>query len=301
MNNAILKDKLEIISVDILDESRLLADELKYLNRSLGFASGWHYLLDWTWTIRHLKEVRDKKILDAGAGIGLLQWYLALHSANVISADRSLRNVLPFHLLQHFNMSPFTSRDQFLQLNDFLKPTFADISLLPWLKALLRGSVGALYTRSWKHASGTVWLYRKDLSNLADVPSNTLDYIVSISALEHNSPNDLRIIVKELERTLKPGGAMILTLSAARDADWYFEPAAGWCYSEASLRDIFELPNHSSSNYDQFDELMEKLKNSKELRSIMTWYYYYSPRSGMPWGIWRPRYQPVGIVKVKPL
>ena len=61
MNNAILKDKLEIISVDILDESRLLADELKFLNRSLGFASGWHYLLDWTWTIRHLKEVQDKK------------------------------------------------------------------------------------------------------------------------------------------------------------------------------------------------------------------------------------------------
>jgi hypothetical protein len=92
---------------------------------------------------------------------------------------------------------------------------------------------------------------------------------------------------------------MILTLSASREYDWYFKPASGWCYTDSTLREIFHLSADTVSNYDQYDYLMEKLVNSKELRSNMTWYYYYSPRSGMPWGIWRPRYQPVGVIKIK--
>jgi ubiquinone/menaquinone biosynthesis C-methylase UbiE len=299
MSNPILQDKLELISVDILEEERVLSSELKYLNYSLGFASGWHYLLDWIWTIRHLTAIEEKKILDAGAGIGLLQWYLALHNAEVLSVDRSDRKIIPFHLLQHFNIVPYTPNDKFLTLREFFLPSLRELPLGRWLKALLRGALGAARTRLWKRAPGRVWFYRKDLRALLDIPDDSVDYIVSISALEHNSPDELRSAVHELERILKPGGAMIVTVSAARDVDWYFKPAAGWCYTEKTLREIFRLSDASASNYDQYNDLLEKLERSKELRSNMTWYYYYSPHSGMPWGIWRPRYQPVGIVKIK--
>lgn len=301
MNDSILRDKVELISVDIMREYRVLTSELKYLNYSLGFASGWHYFLDWIWTIRQLNVIDGKKILDAGAGIGLLQWYLALHNAEVLSVDRSDRRIIPFHLLQHFNIFPYTSNDKFLTLREFFIPAIKEFTIRTWLKAFLRGALGALRTRLWERAPGLVWFYGKDLQALLDIPDNSVDYVVSISALEHNSPDDLYRAVDELERVLKPGGAMIVTVSAARDSDWYFEPASAWCYTDTTLRDIFRLSPDSSSNYDQYDDFLEKLTNSKELRSNMTWYYYYSPRSGMPWGIWRPRYQPVGIVKVKPV
>ncbi len=295
-----LQNKLELISVDLLDENRVLTEEVKHLNHALGFASGWHYLLDWIWTIRQLNEIESKKILDAGAGIGLLQWYLALHNSEVFSVDRSGRRVIPFHLLRHFRVFPYTSDDKFLSLDEFFKPPFGEYPLMIWMKALLRGALGALRTRSWRQAPGIVWLYGRDLRSLPNIPDNSIDYVVSISALEHNSPDDLRVIVRELERVLKPGGAMVVTVSAARDMDWYFEPASGWCYTDKSLREIFNLSDLATSNYDRYDDLLEKLKKSRELKSNMTWYYYYSPNSGMPWGIWHPRYQPVGIVKVKP-
>ena len=301
MSNSILQDKLELISVDMLEEDRVLANELKCLNYSLGFASGWHYLLDWIWTIRQLNEIEGKKILDAGAGIGLLQWYLASHSAEVLSVDRGDRKIIPFHLLQHFNVFPYTSNDNFLTLREFFTSSIKEFPIRGWLKAFLRGALGAVRTRLWKQAPGLVWFYGKDLQTLSDIPDNSVDYVVSISALEHNSHDELHRVVNELERVLKPGGAMIVTVSAARDVDWYFEPASAWCYTDTTLRGIFRLPPYASSNYSQYDDLLEKLRDSKELKSNMTWYYYYSPRSGMPWGIWKPKYQPVGIVKVKPL
>ncbi|MBI5351620.1 MAG: class I SAM-dependent methyltransferase [Chloroflexi bacterium] len=301
MQNSISQNKIELISVDLLDENRLLADELKHLNYALGFTSGWHYLLDWIWTIRQLNEVNNKKILDAGAGIGLLQWYLALHNSEVLSVDRSGRKVVPFHLLQHFQVSPYTASDKFLPLGEFFKPSFQEYRFAVWVKAFLRGMLGSLRTRTWETAPGSIRLYGKDLRDMPDIPDNSIDYVVSISALEHNTPDDLRIIVRELERILKPGGAMVVTISAARDADWYFKPASGWCYTDKSIKEIFGLSDQDPSNYDCYDELHEKLKRSKELKSNMTWYYYYSPLSGMPWGIWRPQYLPVGIVKVKPV
>ena len=295
-----MQEKIEILSVDLLIENHALANELKRLNYVLGLSSGWHYLLDWIWVIQHLNGVSGKKILDAGAGTGLIQWYLALKNADVISVDRSDRRVIPHHLLRQFNIDAYTPKDEILSLDQIFNPVVRNASLLTWVKSLFRGAIGAFRARSWKRTSGKVWFYRTDLQFLTEVPDNTVDYVVSISAVEHNPPETLRKVVDELERTLKPGGAMLVTVPAARDSDWYFEPASAWCYTDTTLRDVFRLSPHASSNYHHYDDLLEKLTNSKELRSNMTWYYYYSPRSGMPWGIWRPRYQPVGIVKVKP-
>jgi SAM-dependent methyltransferase len=61
-----------------------------------------------------------------------------------------------------------------------------------------------------------VIIYNQDLQSLADVPTASLDAIVAISALEHNTPEGLVCVVAELMRVLKPGGALLATLGAAR-------------------------------------------------------------------------------------
>lgn len=53
------------------------------------------------------------------------------------------------------------------------------------------------------------------------------------------------------------------------------------------------------SNYDRYDELFEALRGCSELRDNLPDFYFKSGNNGIPWGVWDPRYQPVGVVKVK--
>ncbi len=97
-------EKLELLSVDLLDQQRPLVEALKNLARSLGLEFGWHYLLDLTWIITQLGPVEGKHLMDAGAGTGILQWYLAQQGAQVISVDRMSRALLPLRFRKRFNV-----------------------------------------------------------------------------------------------------------------------------------------------------------------------------------------------------
>ena len=92
---------------------------------------------------------------------------------------------------------------------------------------------------------------------------------------------------------------MVATLGAAKNKDWYHEPSKGWCYTEASLKDIFQLPHNVRSNYDRYDALMKDLTECDELKDHLAEFYFKSGDNGMPWGKWDPQYQSVGVVKVK--
>ena len=298
----ILNSKIELISVDILEQNRSLVSQLNNLNKTLALASGWHYLMDWAWVITQIKDLAGKTILDAGAGIGLLQWYFALQGARVISVDRSDRTCIPFHLLKRFNVSGFTETDTPLSLNEILNITNGKSKLSTRIKALTRGIIGELRSRNnlSKDVIGSVLLSQQDLKSLENIPSNSVDLVVSISALEHNETiSDVKQVVQELMRILKPGGQILATLPATSNKDWFFKPAYSWCFTETTLRDVFVLPDNTDSNYDQFDLFFEKLKASKELKKNLSIRYYYSPNSGMPWGKWKPQYLPVGITKFK--
>ena len=142
-------------------------------------------------------------------------------------------------------------------------------------------------------------VYNQDLSNLTDIESDSLDAVVAVSALEHNSPEGLELVLKEILRTLKPGGALMATLVAGRDQDWWHEPSKAWCYTDASLRRLFDLGSNVPSNYDRFDELFLALRECADLRDHLASFYFQSGENGMPWGIWDPKYLPVGVCKVK--
>jgi SAM-dependent methyltransferase len=298
-----IEDRIEILSVSLLDEARPLVEEFRALSRRLEIQIGWHYLLDFVWIAQQLRPVPNLQVMDAGAGWGTMQWWLAERGVNVISVDRSSRRDLPYLFRRNYRVRGLREEDLATLsrpgLPDFLPP------LAPgrWRRypEKLAAAFGRLRSSEPEPPSdgGTVVIYNSDLASLPGIPDASLDAVVSVSALEHNQPEELRVVVAELMRVLKPGGRLIATLSAARDEDWFHRPAQGWCYTEATLRDIFALSADCPTNYDRYTELFQALRASEELRTGLAPVYFTSGENGMPWGEWNPEYQPVGIVRQK--
>ncbi len=285
---------IEILSVDLLEEHRPLVSDLRRLAGSLGLEFGWHYLLDLTWILSHLGEVRGKRIMDAGAGVGVMQWYLAEQGATVYSVDRGSRAALSPRFRGRY-------RVRGLRPADLLPAGQATLDLLKegHFKEAGRGLLSLASGALRGKAPGEVLVYNRNLMALEDIPDGALDAVVAVSALEHNPPEDLPRVVAEMTRVLKPGGVLLATLGAARGADWFHAASKGWCYTADSLRRLFALPPDTPDNYDRYDELFEKLKNCAELRHNLAGFYAQSGDNGMPWGKWEPQYQPVGVCKIR--
>ena len=297
-----MEEKVEILSVSLLDRQRKHVRELKRLAASLGLEFGWHYLLDLTWILDRAGPVSGRTIMDAGAGIGIMQWYLAGHGARVLSVDRESRYSLPLRFRLRYRVRGLRAQD-LKPLRKVIRRRPEDhTNLARWMMVEARdlGKAGASSILSRKKSrDGEIIIYNQDLGQLVDIPSNSVDLVIGVSSLEHNRPEDTGGVVAELMRVLKPGGALLATLGAAREEDWFHEPSQGWCYTEASLRRIFDLPAGTPSNYADYDLLFERLRNCDELRDNLASFYSKSGDKGMPWGIWDPKYQPVGVVKVK--
>ncbi len=291
-----MTDKIEILPVTLLDEERPSVEELKQLASSLGLEFGWHYLLDLTWIIHQLGPPGGKRIMDAGAGTGVMQWYLAEHGAEVLSVDRASRAGLPLRFRRRFHARGLREQD-LLSTAQMLKARWFAPGTLR-VKAASQGRDLAAALRG-SRVSGKVVIYNQDLKTLTAIPEGSLDAVVAVSALEHNSPHDLELVVDELLRVLKPGGMLLATLGAAADNDWFHEPSHGWCYSDHSLRRCFKLADDTPSNYDRYTELFAALVECAELREGLASFYSQSGDNGMPWGKWDPQYQPVGVCKIK--
>jgi SAM-dependent methyltransferase len=294
-------EKVEIPSVELLDRHRDVVDALWDVSRSVRVEPGWHYLLDLTWMAENLGEVTGLRILDAGAGMGLMQWYLIEQGASeVISADRGSRQDLPLIMRSRYDVRGLRPDDLGLAWN-VLKGNVGRAHGFGKIVYFLRG-LGAMALIVFpKRFSGKVWVYNQDLTSMPEIPDNSLDAVVAVSALEHNTPEGLERVVAEIMRKLRPGGKLLATLCAGRDKDWYHEPSHGWCYSDATLRRLFDLADDTPSNYARYDELLASLRDCPELRDKLARIYFQSGDNGMPWGKWNPQYQPVGVCKIKPV
>lgn len=286
---------IELLPVSLLDENRLTVEGLKQLASSLALEFGWHYLLDLTWILKRLGPLKNKFIMDAGAGTGIMQWYLASQGAEVLSVDRGSRADLPARFRSRYNVVGLRQSPE----PDLLPTGQLFSSALDNPKKALSQARDLIRGFGVEKAPGRVIIYNQDLKSLTDVLDNSLDAIVAISALEHNTPENLPVVVAELMRVLKPGGVLLATLCAGRDQDWFHEPSAGWCYTDVSLKRLFDLPDETTSNYDRYDELLDALRNCAELRDNLAAFYARSGDNGMPWGKWDPQYQPVGVCKIK--
>ena len=176
-------DKIEILSTNLLDEQRQTVTELKQLAVSLKLEFGWHYLLDLAWIINCLraggKLEAGLKILDAGAGTGVLQWYLADHGAEVISVDRMSRADLPLRFRNRFQVVGMRKGNQ----PDLYPPAQMLTSSLRKPRRALSQVKEAINTVGAEHGPGKVILYNQDLKHLTDIPDASLDAVVAVSAL----------------------------------------------------------------------------------------------------------------------
>jgi SAM-dependent methyltransferase len=295
------EDRIEILSIHLLDQERPLVTDLNRLARRLDLEFGWHYLLDLAWILRHLGPVRGRRIMDAGAGVGIMQWHLADRGAEVISVDRQSRANLARRFRQQFAVQGL--REQDLAPVAEVKFRSGGRASMKVLASGMADRVRAGFTSgipdNTKSRSGRVILYNQDLKHLADIPDNSIDAVVAVSALEHNPPDELALVIAELLRVLKPAGILLATLGAAKDDDWYHVPSNGWCYSEITLRNVFQLSPDLTSNFAAYDVLFSELRSCRELRRNLAGFYFRSGNNGMPWGVWDPQYQPVGVCKVK--
>lgn len=295
------QEKIEILPVKLLDQNRSQVNALKQLARALGLEFGWHYLLDITWILNQLGRVQGKRVMDAGAGTGLMQWHLAKEGAEVLSVDRLSRANLPLRFRTSFHVRGLRNADLLPSRQVFRNSFAAKGKLSVKVITQARQVLEAVPYRAGhlRRGPGRILIYNQDLKHLTDIEDNTLDAVVAVSALEHNTPEGLEQVVAELMRVIKPGGKLIATLCAGRDQDWWHAASSGWCYTDASLRRIFCLPAGLPSNYDRYDELFSALRNCAELRDNLARFYSRSGDNGMPWGKWDPQYQPVGVLKVK--
>jgi len=293
-------DRIEILSVELLEKNRPTVEALRRLSRATRVELGWHYLLDLTWIISGLDSIPGGRFLDAGAGKGLMQWYLVEQGAReVISADRDSRTDLPLGMRSRYRVGGLRPGD-LGPAWDVLKGNVGRASGTGKLNYALRGLAGLALIALPKAFRGRVLIYNQDLAYMPEVADGSLDAVVALSSLEHNSPEGLQQVVTELMRKLKPGGRLLATLGAAREKDWFHQASQGWCYSDASLRRLFDLAPSAPSNYARYDELFAALRDCAELRDNLAGMYFGSGDNGMPWGKWDPQYQPVGVCKVKP-
>src|SRR5450759_553888 len=293
------QEKIEILPVSLLDQHRATVEDLRRLAHDLKIGLGWHYLLDLSWIISQLGEIKGKQILDAGAGSGLMQWFLARHGAEVVSIDRSSRTALSLRYRLRHRVNGLRPSDLWSPAHVWWHNVKTAAHPVGKLSNFVKGSAGVAMVYLAGKSQGRVSIYNQDLCNLADIQDGSLDAIVAVSALEHNPPANLPLVVAELMRVLKRGGILLATLGASRDQDWFHQSSQGWCYTETSLRRSFDLPESIQSNYAQYNQLMTALVNCTELKNRLASFDFKSGDKGMPWGKWDPQYQPVGVCKIK--
>jgi ubiquinone/menaquinone biosynthesis C-methylase UbiE len=289
-----MAQKIEILSTELLIKHPQLVESLRQTAAAVDLEFGWHYLLDLTWILSQIGPVKQKTILDAGAGVGVMQWHLAENDATVYSVDRSSRANLATKFRVRYRVRGLRP-DDFNPTGALLGEQIRGGKAGAAARNMGRAITGSLH----KKAPGEVILYNQDLRRLVDLPDSSIDGVVAVSALEHNSPENLAQVVKELVRVLKPGGMLLATLDAGKDEDWFHEASQGWCYTAASLRRLFDLPTDTPDNYADYDALFSSLRQNAELRDNLASFYSQSGNNGMPWGKWDPTYQPVGVLKIK--
>lgn len=291
-----LSDTIELLSTDLIDANHEVAQAILRRGVELGIGIGWHYILDLIWlthNVRHLPK--GSVILDAGAGNGLLQFLLADLGYTVISADFADRTP-PRGTAKTHRVIEVTTGHHYE--NAYIQHLETEFKTASSGQEQVITDADVFQAMIERNSSGTIYYYRTDICSLQLIRDGMVDAVVSLSALEHNNRDIFQCAVSELCRITKKGGILLATVSAT-DAlqDWFHTASKGWCYTENSLSSLFELES-PSSNFSKYIALFSKLKESIFLKQHLAPSYFNSGNNGMPWGIWDPKYQPVGIRKV---
>lgn len=321
-----MHDNIELLSLELLKDERKLK-EIDLWCRVFNWPNGWHYDLDIIWILRHIEKIglpKGSTILDAGAGLGMLQFILSSRGYNVISLDFTRRNIPKYSRgifrielnqedigdYQHEYMDWMTYghkktkkvniKGRFKTLLNFLRIATKDAD---HAKYIARHRLLQIYNPYYHgelkrphHHFGKITFLRGTFNNIP-VMDNQVDMLVSLSAFEHNTYKDMPGSVIEFSRIVKPGGFILVTTSAAEKKDWYFEGPKAWNLTQETLERWFDIRKSTPFEYRSY---MNRLRKSHVLSSRISGYYKFSSRGALPYGrLDQAKYAPVGIVKRK--
>lgn len=264
---------------------------------------GWHYITDITWLYAKIKYwPRHYEILDVGGGSGPLQFLLAELGFNVTNVDLVFSKP-PLAYTRRY-------RTRFEELPSFANTHYSEHiasakSMKEWAKNSLfyrwLKSIG--YGRNhdvWRKANGlsdvhpgTIRRIRGNLCAVPEIASGSFDAAVSLSALEHIPLDMLNTAVAEIKRILKSNAECAVTTSATeKNETWFHYPSQGQCFSALDIERYFGAKPDSDQ---EPSEILEEYQNCQYLKDNLANFYKKSGKFGMPWGIWNPKYIPLGI------
>jgi SAM-dependent methyltransferase len=307
-----MDDKIELLSEELIDKRPHLALDVMAVSARLQEPLGWHYLLDLIWVLSELDLMPGATILEEGAGLGVLQFVLAERGYKVISADMAVREPRPAvrHMFNFRFMGvdgriehPYLAHHEWPQKPKPGWQSFLDIRV----RDVLARPLGRLKKKAEpavKPDPGPdtdrlpeIIFYRTDVRSMPEMAAGSVDAVVSLSALEHNEPHVVKQIQREAMRVVRPGGVILHTVSAVLDpGETFHEESHSWLLDKDGLKEAYLL-EEPWSNYDRFDEIAAEIRNPRYLKRYLSHSYFQSGRNGMPWGIWKPEYLPVGIRK----
>ena len=103
-------DRIELLSPQLLEEDRTRINHFWRISSTLNIGMGWHYLLDLSWITKQISG-NPHLILDAGAGIGIIQWYLAEKGYDIISVDLRSRRHLSGRFRKSYKVEGYRRKD----------------------------------------------------------------------------------------------------------------------------------------------------------------------------------------------
>jgi ubiquinone/menaquinone biosynthesis C-methylase UbiE len=302
-----MKDTIELLHPSLISADPELTDKIDRLSRALLREIGWHYIVDLVWILRQLNEHHippGSKIVDAGAGNGVLQFLLAYSGYDVIAVDfASKRPPLPARLIfkidkiegdgSNFNHEYIRHIYRVSNLPNKLRRLSIWLRKKPFSIVDFLRAIKEVY--GMKVSFGKITRYRADMTRMRELADASVDAVVSVSAVEHMEMDDVRLAVREFKRVLKKDAPIVVTTSASKDLDWFHENSRGWCFSLGTIQSMFQLPLPAVGGFENYDRILEAYRYSDTLKNRLSSLYYVSDQNGMPWGIWDPKYVPVGI------
>jgi len=292
--------KIQLLDSSLYEDKKTLK-KLSYWFKLMNKPNGWHYDLDHLWILKELKKHKIKPgdtILDAGAGQGILQYFLCSKGYNVISLDFSPR-LIPektkgiFKIHGDGNSKINYSHDymEVISYGDgFNGGTLQKRSVLEKLKKFelikapqyiirtlnqIRSNVLCFYQKTFKSNKnfGSIKYIRAPFHEIP-IDSNSIDAVVSVSAIEHSDIELFDKNLSELLRILIPKAPLLISTSASTEKENFFHiKSSGWCFS------LNFLQKHIKPESIQFDvsKTEKSLLNSKLFYDRLDPYYYKDP------------------------
>lgn len=246
----------ELLGPDLLNDKYLL-DEIASNLSLFERPNGWHYDLDLIWILHSLENQKiypGDTILDAGAGLGILQFILASRGYNVISLDYSDRKFSPF-IRKLFSITELKTDlpkdDQYRNsvsytTSNLLSDFSSKINLrLPYrLYRYLSRKIRTIKHRirilsANPQSYGTITIVN---ASFEDIPQSiTCDAVTCLSVIEHCPKEKINAYVQNLSKCLKHDSSpFLLTTSLNRsNSTTYNKYVRGIEFSTHDLESIF--------------------------------------------------------------